>query len=71
MGSESHQGSGEAEDGQECTGRGEGTVLADTRLLPHLHVGCRDVISQRLRYDGLSPLTQGDVTSGGSIQLVT
>lgn len=63
-----HQGSGEAEDGEEGTSRGEGGVFADSGLLPHLHIGSSDVIREGLRDDGLPLLTQSDVAPEGSVQ---
>lgn len=41
-----HQGGGEAKDGEQGTGRGEGGVFAHSGLLPHLHVSGCDVIGQ-------------------------
>lgn len=42
----SHQGCGQAEDGQERTGRSEGCVFTDSGLFSHLNVSCSDVIGQ-------------------------
>lgn len=61
----SHQGSGEAKDGEQSTGGGEGGVFAHSGLFPHLHVGSCDVISQLLWDHRLSLLTQSNVTSAG------
>lgn len=62
----SHQCRGQTEDGEEGTGGGEGGVLADPCLFPHLHVSGSDVISQRLWDHGLLFLTHSDVTPGGN-----
>lgn len=64
MSCNSHQGCGETEDGEEGTSRGEGGVLADSCLFPHLHVSGSDVISQRLWDHRLLFLTHSDVTPG-------
>lgn len=61
----SYQSGGETQDGEECSGGGEGGVLADTRLLPHLHVGCCDVVGQGLWNHRLLVLTLGDVAPAG------
>ena len=66
----SHQGSGQAEDGEEGTGRGEGGVFANSGLLPHLYVSSSDVISQCLWYHGLPLLTQSNVTPEGTFKIV-
>lgn len=60
---ESHQSSGEAQDGEERPGGGEGCVLADSRLFPHLHVCSRNVISQCLGHHWLAVLALSNVTS--------
>lgn len=61
----SHQGSGEAEDGEQGTGGGESGVFTDSGLFPHLHISSCDVISQWLWDNGLPLLTQSNVTPEG------
>ncbi len=58
----SHQGSGDAQDGQQGPGRGEGGVFTDSRLFPHLYIRSGDVIRQRVRNHRLLLLTLTDVT---------
>ena len=60
-----HQCGGQAEDGEQGAGGGEGGVLADPCLLPHLHVGGGDVLGQVLRHHGLPGLAAGHVAPGG------
>lgn len=65
----SHQSGGQAQDGEQGTGGGEGGVFADPRFLPHLHVCGGDVVGQRLGHHGLPLLAQGDVTPEGTRQV--
>lgn len=62
----SHQGCGQTEDGEEGTSGGEGGVLADSCLFPHLYISSGDVISQRLWDHGLLLLTHSNVTPRGN-----
>ena len=64
------QGSGEAQDGQQRPGTGEGHVLAVASLLPHLHVGPCDVVGQPFRHRGLLAVAQRDVASGEAIRQI-
>lgn len=59
-----YQGCGQAQDGQQGAGGGKGGVLADSCLLPHLHIRSCDVISQTLWDDGLLLFTLTDVSPG-------
>lgn len=65
----SHQGCGQAEDGQERTGRSEGCVFTDSGLFSHLNISCSDVIGQWFWYHRLLLFAQSNVAPAGKARL--
>lgn len=60
-----YQSSGKAQDSQQGPSGSVGGILTSPSLSPHLHIRCRDVVSQRLWHCGLLLAAHGYVTPVG------